>query len=244
MMIRDTTLTLRRPRPRTLPRAQYRHRLGDTATQIVGTGSAIAGTAISTTAALASSSVGLITLSSTMAAAIPVAGAVLAVGVLVFSLLHNTRGLQQDAETTNVVDKAQAYMDQNLAAWNTSNKSLSTQAQALKNWDDCWNAVLNFCGQASEGSPGQRCISERQRGGIYDYFAATRDPIANDPDAGAIDRAAAAEVAANVASALAAAAPGAQVSLDRTTGTVTTTPPADLSWIVPAALLLIGVALL
>jgi hypothetical protein len=163
-------------------------RMGDTAQTFVGTGAQVAGTTLATVGALAAPSVGLITLGSTLAAAIPVAGAVLAVGVLIFSLLHNSRGLQQDAETTAQVNAAAKFMQQNLDAWNASNKSLSTQAQALKNFDDAWQAIVNFCSRASEGSPGQRCISERQRGGKYDFFSYYRDPIANDPAAGAIDR--------------------------------------------------------
>ncbi len=175
-----------------------RTRLGDTATSSVGLATSVTGTGLSTTLALATPAVGLISLSATAAAAIPIAGALLAVGVLVFSLLHNSRGLQQDAETTAIVNKAQTYMQQNLAAWNASNKSLANQTLALKNFDDAWQVVMNFCSQPSEGSPGQRCISERQRGGIYDYFAAMRDPISNDPQAGAIDRQVAAQQAAGI----------------------------------------------
>jgi hypothetical protein len=164
-------------------------RLGDTTTQIVGGTTQLATAGLATVQAAASA--GLLTLGAA-ASAIPVAGAVIAVGTLIFSLLHNSRGLQQDAETTAAVNQGEALMKNNLAAWNGSNKSLATQAQALQNFDSAWQAIVNFCGQASEGSPGQRCISERQRGGLYDYYALYRDPIANDPDAGAVDRAAAA----------------------------------------------------
>jgi hypothetical protein len=178
-------------------------RLGavDNTTQIVGTTASVADAGLGVTAAAASS--GLITLGATAAAAIPVAGAVIAVGVLIYSLLHNSRGLQQDAETTAQVNKAAVYMQSNLDAWNASDKNLASQAQALANFDAAWEAIVNFCGQASEGSPGQRCISERQRGGKYDFFSYYRDPIANDPAAGAIDR----QLAADAAAAAAAANP-------------------------------------
>jgi len=173
-----------------------RPRLGDTSTQIVGGSAQLASATLATVQA--ASTAGLITLSSTLAAAIPVAGAVVAVGVIVFSLLHNSRGLQQNVETTHAVDQGEQVMKQNLGAWNNSAKSLATQAQAIQNFDDAWTAIANFCGRESEGSPGQRCISERQRGGKYDYFAWYRDPIANDPHAGDVDRAAAAASAANL----------------------------------------------
>jgi len=169
-------------------RTHSRQRIGDTTTQIVGGGAQLASASLATVQA--ASAAGLLTLSGTLAAAIPVAGALVAVGLIAFDLLHNSRGLQQDAETTTAVNRGEALMRQNLAAWNASAKSLATQAQALKNFDDTWQAIVNFCGQPSEGSPGQRCISERQRGGLYDYFKLYRDPIAADPYAGAVDQAA------------------------------------------------------
>jgi hypothetical protein len=184
MIHRSTTIRRRAPR------------LGDVTTQIVGGSTQVAGTALATVQA--ASSAGLLTLSTTLAASIPIAGAVIAVGTLIFSLLHNSRGLQQDAETTAAVNQGEAYMKQNLAAWNASSKSLANQQQALQNYDAAWSAILKFCGQASEGSPGERCISERSPGGIYPYQTWYRDPIANDPLAGAVDRAAAEAAAVNI----------------------------------------------
>jgi hypothetical protein len=196
-------------------------RLGDTTTAIVGGAAQTTGAALSVVSGAASA--GLITLSGTLAASIPVAGAVVAVGLLVYSLLHNSRGLAQDAETTAAVDKGEAYMRQNLAAWNASSKSNANEAQALLNFDQAWQAIVNFCSQASEGTPGQRCISERQRGGVYDYFKLYRDPISNDPLAGAVDRALAEQTAGSTSAAPTAA------------GAVTTSP-ALIAWL-PLALI-------
>lgn len=56
----------------------------------------------------------------------------------------------------------------------------SLQLEALANFDSIWNALVSQCGNPALGSAGQRCISERQRGGKYDYFSYYRDPIAND----------------------------------------------------------------
>lgn len=196
MIYRVTTLRHRRPTGR----------LGDATTQIVGGSAQAASTALATVAA--ASSAGLITLSATLAASIPVAGAVIAVGTLVYGLLHNTRGLQQDAETTAAVNQGEAYMKQNLAAWQASSKSLANQAQALQNYDQAWQAIVKFCGQPSEGSPGERCISERSPSGIYPYQTWYRDPIANDPLAGAVDQAAAAAIAASIDPATVATATG------------------------------------
>jgi hypothetical protein len=184
MIHRSTTIRRRAPR------------LGDVTTQIVGGSTQIAGTALATVQA--ASSAGLLTLSGTLAASIPIAGAVIAVGTLIFSLLHNSRGLQQDAETTQAVNQGEAFMKQNLAAWQASSKSLANQTQALQNYDAAWQAIVKFCGNPAEGSPGERCISERSPTGIYPYQTWYRDPIAKDPLAGAVDRAAAEAIAASV----------------------------------------------
>lgn len=210
-------------------------RLGDATTQIVGGSAQLASTALATVTA--ASSAGLITLSSTLAASIPVAGAVVAVGVLVYGLLHNTRGLQQDAETTAAVNQGEAYMKANLTAWQASSKSLANQVQALQNYDNAWAAIVKFCGQPSEGSPGQRCISERSPGGIYPYQTWYRDPIANDPLAGAVDRAAAAAAAASIDPAAVATAPGSTAAAPGSSS------PTAL-WLTAAALIAAGLVVL
>jgi len=161
-----------------------------------------------------------------MAAAIPIAGALIGVGVLVFSLLHNSRGLQQNDETSRMAEKAIKYMQDNMAAWNASNKSLANQVQALSNFDQAWEALVNFCHNENEGDPGQRCVSERQRGGKYDCFVTLRDPIANDPQAGAIDKAAAQ---------IAAAQQSAQVTSAIRTGQIGSAAPLPV-WLIPAAI--------
>ena len=54
---------------------------------------------------------------------------------------------------------------------------------ALKTFDDMWTwlASVQGCGDPVLRDSGQRCLSERDRGGQFDWFAAYRDPIANDP---------------------------------------------------------------
>jgi hypothetical protein len=216
-----------------------RNRLGDATLTDLSTGAKVATSALSLTTA--ASSAGLITLGATATAAIPIAGAVIGVGVLIYSFLHNSVGLQQDADTTAEVNKAAVLMQQNLDAWNASTKSYSTQTAAEANFDSLWSQVLVFCGNPAEGSPGQRCISERQRGGKYDFFSYYRDPIANDPDAGAPDRAAAAAAAAASASVASTAAQIASGS-SAPQGTAPATAPAPLSlsglpaWLIPAAI--------
>lgn len=75
-------------------------------------------------------------------------------------------------------DLAQQNMNVYLSLPTPRPKSL--QQEALGNFDAIWNALVQQCGNPALGSAGQRCISERQRGGKYDYFSYYRDPIAND----------------------------------------------------------------
>ena len=59
----------------------------------------------------------------------------------------------------------------------------SAQAAALSVFNSAWNYLVQGCGAVSSaaGSPGQRCITERNRGGKYDDWHTYYDPIANDP---------------------------------------------------------------
>lgn len=63
------------------------------------------------------------------------------------------------------------------------NPTCADQRAALDAFDAAWAWVAGptGCGNAGLGSAGQRCISERKPGGMYDATAANRNPIANDP---------------------------------------------------------------
>lgn len=88
--------------------------------------------------------------------------------------------------TSNDANQAEAAMATNAQAAQTqlvSNGGCLTQAeqtQLLANFDNLWSALVNACNQVG-GTPGANCISQRQRGGEYDYFAAHRDPISAMP---------------------------------------------------------------
>lgn len=60
-------------------------------------------------------------------------------------------------------------------------RNRAAQQAALAVFDYGWSMILQGCGDPALGDAGKRCISERQRGGIYDGFTPYRDPIANDP---------------------------------------------------------------
>ena len=109
---------------------------------------------------------------------------------------------QTCVEATNIANQLQVYWQNNLDTYMQAPihyKSL--QAAALNNFDTGWAALYKACSDPALGAAGQRCISERQRGGASawccnapnavdvgnglctgcDAFADLRDPIANDP---------------------------------------------------------------
>lgn len=139
-----------------------------------------AGGAAATAAVSASAS------ASTAAIAIPVIGAVVA-GVS-FWLSRNRINNIRKEKATEVVNTAEAKMKENLEGYLSGPRTVSSQRQALANFDALWDYIVRGC-TAIGGDPGRRCIEERQRGGTApwcptgtgcDYFTLYRDPIAND----------------------------------------------------------------
>lgn len=86
-----------------------------------------------------------------------------------------TRRNRRKEEATAVVNEAEVYLKGNLASF--QNGDVGKQ-EAVNNFNQLWNYVVLNCGKVG-GSPGERCISERQRGGRFDWFAWYLDPIAN-----------------------------------------------------------------
>lgn len=104
---------------------------------------------------------------------------------------------------TQIANQLQTYWQQNLDHYMSAPVHYrSLQLAALNNFDTGWNAMYKACSDPSLGTAGQRCISERQRGGASpwccnsptstqvsdgmctgcDAFHDFRDPIANDPN--------------------------------------------------------------
>lgn len=110
---------------------------------------------------------------------IAVTGITIAIGHFVGKWKQRAK---QKQYTTQIVDEAEPFLQQNLAAWGSSNKTRSEQAQAIANFDAIWGEVVRQCRVGELGKPGQWCINDRQRGGKWDWFARYRDPIENDPN--------------------------------------------------------------
>jgi len=108
-----------------------------------------------------------------------IAGVTLAVGLF---LNRNAEYFAQAKATTGIVNEAEVYMKQNLAAWQSSDKTKADQQQAIDNFNTLWSQVVQACSSPQYGGPGQRCVSDRQRGGQWDWFSYYLDPIAGDPN--------------------------------------------------------------
>ena len=115
-------------------------------------------------------------------------------------------------EATAIVNQVEPVLKQNLQAYlAASPRTQSLQAAALNNFTTAWNAVVANCSNASLGTAGQNCISQRQQGACayktspggwqqsgntwtyvypgangsgdtcWNWFIGYHDPIANDP---------------------------------------------------------------
>ena len=94
------------------------------------------------------------------------------------SLLFSRQGGRQKREATLVVNEAERLMRENLRAFERGER---TRYQALAEFDALWSQMAAGCAQAG-GDAGQRCVSERAEGGVYDYFARYRSPIEQAAD--------------------------------------------------------------
>lgn len=116
------------------------------------------------------------------AAAVPVIGAAVAGVTLGLQLLFNRKGPQQKVASTKIVDELEPLLKNNVEAYISGPRTRSNQAAALQNFDDAWAwlSSAEACGNPSLGNPGKACLSDRARGGQWDWFARYRDPISED----------------------------------------------------------------
>lgn len=143
-------------------------------TTVASTGAAIAGTAGLTTA-LAAIGVG--------SWAVPLIGPIIGLLALgIGALLSDPNGPLKVA-TTAIVNQIEPYLKQNLAAAQqqaSANGGCLTsgeQAAAIGVFNTLWQKVLDACSNPQYGDPGKVCISDRQRGGKWDWFSYYYDPI-------------------------------------------------------------------
>jgi phage tail sheath gpL-like len=91
---------------------------------------------------------------------------------------------------SNAANQAEALLKENLASWQglaPASQTTVNQGVFLENFDTVWAAYVAACDAIIAGDPNgsdakfalNASISDRQRGGKFDWFAAYRDPIAN-----------------------------------------------------------------
>ena len=197
-------------------------------TGVVAAGTIMSGLAVSAAGASAASvaaggAASTVFMASSLA--VPVIGAVVAGVVLALTLLFNRKGPKQRVATTEIVNKVEPLLQENLAGYMAGPRTVSSQAQALENFKAGWAYVVEYCDTPAMGNPGQACVRDRQPGGQWDWKSYYYDPIANDmgvipdPEEGSV-------VTRNA------------------DGTVTVTPPAGTALGLPAAVAGIPASLL
>jgi len=110
----------------------------------------------------------------------PIGLAIAGVGIAL-SMLFSRRGPQQKIETTAIVNEAEPILRDNRDLYLAGPRDEISYQAALDNFDYTWGQVVKLCSDPKEGEPGQRCVTDRQRGSTkgYDWFALYRDPIAH-----------------------------------------------------------------
>lgn len=152
-------------------RSANKYGVGD-ATQTVSMTAGAASTAISTPAIAAG--LGLSTATAAWVAG-PIIGGI-AMGVIMWL---NRKGPKQKVASTQIVNEAEPLLAQNRDMFLAGEKSNEAKEYALAVFNQVWAAVVASCSDSSLGNPGKACISDRQRGGKWDWFSYYYDPIAN-----------------------------------------------------------------
>ncbi len=83
-------------------------------------------------------------------------------------------------EATKIADASESAANQLFDAWNAQPVHYYSVQQAyLAAINDVQKYLFGACSSQTLGAAGQRCVSERQRGGKYDFFSHYVDPVAN-----------------------------------------------------------------
>jgi hypothetical protein len=161
---------------------------------------------------IAGSTAGLLTAAGVIQG-VPVAGQIIGAALAITAVIASMfKGCGSSCIlTTQEVNSVEPYMQQNLSQYLAAPVSAATQQEALANFNQLWQGVINYCNQPSMANAGKKCISDRQQGscayktspggwqqnnGVWTYeypgangsgstcwnwFVGYHDPIANDP---------------------------------------------------------------
>jgi len=110
--------------------------------------------------------------------------AAISIGVMAFTAWMSRRGPHQKVASTSLVNELEPVLKENLDAYLAGPRTKLAQAAHLAQFDQAWAYLQSAegCGNAELGTPGQNCLSDRGRGGRWDWASYYRDPIAKDPD--------------------------------------------------------------
>lgn len=129
------------------------------------------------------------------ALAVPLIGVAIAGVALAIGLWMNRLGPKQKIATTKIAEEAIGLWQDNLSAWENSNKTTAEQQQCIANFWNIYNSWVSACSADQMGEPGHRCLEERLPAGFVlnangntytgngrfgSVFAAFLDPIQND----------------------------------------------------------------
>ena len=86
--------------------------------------------------------------------------------------------------SSQYADEAEKLLAENQAAYFSvpAPRPLSYKNAALYYFDTVIADMFQQCSNPALGDAGKRCISDRQRGGKWDWYVMHRDPIASDMD--------------------------------------------------------------
>lgn len=152
---------------------------------------------------------------------IPVIGPAVAAVTLGISAIINRKSGRQKVAATQIVDELEPMMQRNVEAYLEGPRTRTSQAVALKNFDDAWVWLTSSaaCGNPELDKAGRACITDRSPGGRWDWFSYYRDPIANDADVRQ------------------------DTAVEAMLGLDLSSPDAAAKWLVPALLVLIAVSI-
>jgi hypothetical protein len=151
--------------------------------QVASLGVSTAAT-IGTTAAITAMTAGA---TAGMGAAIGAAAGPIGMAVGALVGIFAPQLFQPDYKKIAASNEANTISDQmlaNLNSWkalSAAQKTTDVQAYYINNYNQLWNALVQYCSNQQLGSAGQNCIADRSPTGKYPWNVYYLEPIQNDP---------------------------------------------------------------
>lgn len=113
------------------------------------------------------------------AAAGPIGAGIAAAGALIAWAISKSGCGPTCVMATGIVDQLEPQLAANRDEFLAGPKTAANKAAAIANFDYAmeWLRSTQACGSPELGDAGKRCISDRTRGGQWDWYSYYRDPI-------------------------------------------------------------------